>query len=143
MEARTIGAQVHTPELDPGRHWGVDPLFGLTAIGSYPYSGPAAMVYYDGGPLDYATPTHGTPAQTCTDENSATVHHGTAPGAVWWSCRPTRPACTAATRTSIRGARWTASTHDSHLAAAHGFINQCVTASVPPRPCYSNGYTGP
>ena len=33
VQARTIGAQVHTPELDPGRHWAdaTDPLFGLTA----------------------------------------------------------------------------------------------------------------
>ena len=74
VEARTIGAQVHTPELDAGRHWGVDPLFGLTPIGSYPYSGSAAMVYYDGGPLNFT----GSPAQTCTDEHSVTTH-GTAP----------------------------------------------------------------
>src|SRR4051812_2778620 len=78
VEARTIGAQVHTPELDTARHWGLDPLFGLTPIGAYPYSGPAAMVYYDGGPLDYPTPAQGTPISTCTDE-SAVVHHGTAP----------------------------------------------------------------
>ncbi len=78
VEARTIGAQVHTPELDPGRHWGVDPFFGLIPISSYPYSGDAAMVYYDGGPLDYPSPAEGTPDKTCTDENTDT-HYGTAP----------------------------------------------------------------
>ena len=52
------------PSSTPGGT-GDDPLFGLTPIGSYPYSGSAAMVYYDGGPLNFA----GTPDQTCTDEN--------------------------------------------------------------------------
>ena len=51
-EARTIGAQVETPALDPGRHWDVNPFLGIPAITSYPFDGPAAMVYYDGGPLD-------------------------------------------------------------------------------------------
>ena len=33
-EARTIGAQVETPALDPGRHWDVNPFLGIPAISS-------------------------------------------------------------------------------------------------------------
>jgi hypothetical protein len=139
VEARTIGAQVHTPELDLGRHWGVDPLFGLTPIGSYPYSGNAAMVYYDGGPLDYPSPGNGTPDQTCTDENS-TAHHGTAsaptvelppnPTSVY-GCDPhSYP------RRSVDGV-----THDTTWLQPSGFINQCQASGIG-RPCYSNGFTG-
>ena len=141
VEARTIGAQVHTPELDTGRHWGLDPLFGLTAISSYPYSGSAAMVYYDGGPLDYPSPAEGTPAQTCTDENTA-PHHGTAPAplvelppnpASVYGCDPhSYP------RRSVDGV-----THDTTWLQPSGFIDQCMNSVPAPRPCYSNGYTGP
>ena len=136
VEARTIGAQVHTPELDPGRHWGTDPLFGLTPIGAYPYSGNAAMVYYDGGPLDFT----GTPDQTCTDENGDT-RHGTAPAplvnlppnpASVYGCDPHQYP-----RRSADGVG-----HDVTWLQNDGFIDQCLDGSDP-RPCYSNGYAGP
>jgi hypothetical protein len=138
VEARTIGAQVHTPELETGRHWGLDPMFGLNPIGSYPYSGDAAMVYYDGGPLDYPSPANGTPSQTCTDENTV-VHHGTAPAPLVelppnptsvYGCDPhSYP------RRSVDGV-----THDTTWLQPSGFINQCGGGT--PRPCFSNGYTG-
>ena len=138
VEARTIGAQVHTPELETGRHWGLDPLFDLTPISSYPYSGDAAMVYYDGGPLDYPSPADGTPDQTCT-ENSAT-HHGTAPAPLVelppnptsvYGCDPhSYP------RRSVDGV-----THDTTWLQPGGFIDQCQTLGTG-RPCFSNGYTG-
>ncbi|MGA8219029.1 MAG: hypothetical protein WB771_10705, partial [Solirubrobacterales bacterium] len=109
-------------------------------ISSYPYSGNAAMVYYDGGPLDYTTPDFGTPDQTCTDENSI-AHHGTAPAplvelppnpASVYGCDPhSYP------RRSVDGV-----THDTTWLQPGGFIDQCQTAAVG-RPCYSNGYTGP
>jgi hypothetical protein len=139
VEARTIGAQVHTPELDSGRHWATDPLFGLPAIGSYPYSGSAAMVYYDGGPLNFPG-TSGTPAQTCTDENSATVH-GTAPAPLVelppnpvsvFGCDPHQYP-----RRSVDGV-----THAASWLSPSASIDQCETSGTP-RPCYSNGYTGP
>jgi hypothetical protein len=137
-EARTIGAQVHTPELDPGRHWATDPMFGLTPIGSYPYSGPAAMVYYDGGPLGFT----GTPDHTCQDENTPpNTLHGTAPAPLVnlppnpvsvYGCDPhSYP------RQSLDGV-----THAASWLQPDGFIDQCVDGSDP-RPCYSNGYTGP
>ncbi len=138
VEARTIGAQVHTPELDSGRHWGVDPLFGLTGIGSYPYSGDAAMVYYDGGPLDYPSPAEGTAIKTCTDENTD-PHYGTAPAplvelppnpASVYGCDPhSYP------RQSVDGV-----THDTTWLSPAGSIDRC--GGSPGRPCYSNGFTG-
>ena len=139
VEARTIGAQVHTPELDSGRHWATNPLFGMTPITSYPYTGSAAMVYYDGGPLDYASPAHGTPGQTCTDENSAT-HHGTAPAPIVelppnptsvYGCDPhSYP------RQSVDGVG-----HDATWLSPSASIAQCNTLGTA-RPCYSNGFTG-
>jgi hypothetical protein len=133
-EARTIGAQVETPALDPGRHWDVDPFLGIPAISSYPYSGSAAMVYYDGGPIGF----DGT--QDCTDENS-NPQHGTAsaplvelppnPVSVY-GCDPhSYP------RQSLDGV-----TQAADWLQPSGFIDQCQTAAVA-RPCYSNGYTGP
>jgi hypothetical protein len=136
VEARTIGAQVHTPELDPGRHWSTDSLFGLDPIGSYPFSGNAAMVYYDGGPLDFT----GSPNQTCQDELGAT-RHGTAPAPLVnlppnpvsvYGCDPHQYP-----RRSVDGVG-----HDVTWLQPNGFIEQCVDGSDP-RPCYSNGWTGP
>jgi len=51
VEARTIGAQLRAPVLDPGRYPGPMPYWGIPRIASYPYSGPAAMVLGDLGPL--------------------------------------------------------------------------------------------
>jgi len=138
-EARTIGAQVHTPELNTGRHWATpsDELFGLTPISSYPFSGNAAMVYYDGGPLNYTVPDDGTPDQTC---ESGTIH-GTAPAPL--VNLPPNPISTfgcdphSYPRRSLDGV-----THESTWLSPAGTIAQC-TDGVDPRPCYSNGYTGP
>jgi hypothetical protein len=139
-EARTIGAEVHTPELDAGRHWATDPLFGLTPISSYPYSGDAALVYYDGGTLDFPVPGEGTPDQTCQDETPAT-RHGTAPAPLVnlppnpvsvYGCDPhSYP------RRSLDGV-----THAASWLSPSASIDQCLDGSDP-RPCYSNGYTGP
>jgi hypothetical protein len=141
VQARTIGAQVHTPELDSGRHWSTDPLFGLTAIPSdgYPFSGSAAMVYYDGGPLNFPG-TEGTPEQTCTDENSD-PQHGSAPAPLVnlppnpvsvYGCDPhSYP------RRSLDGV-----THAASWLSPSESIDRCETSGTP-RPCYSNGYSGP
>jgi hypothetical protein len=135
-EARTIGAQVHTPELDPGRHWesSPEPHFGLTAIGSYPFSGSAAMVYYDGGPLGFDG------ERDCTDENTD-PQHGTAPAPLVnlppnpvsvFGCDPhSYP------RRSLDGV-----THEASWLSPDAWIEQCETSGTA-RPCYSNGYMGP
>ena len=139
-EARTIGAEVHTPELDPGRHWAdaTDPLFGLTPISTYPFGGSAAMVYYDGGPLNFT----GSPAQTCQDENQPpNTVHGTAPAPLVnlppnpvsvYGCDPHQYP-----RRSIDGV-----THAASWLSPDANIEQCETSGTE-RPCYANGYTGP
>jgi hypothetical protein len=137
VEARTIGAEVHTPELDPGRHWesSAEPHFGLTAISSYPFSGSAAMVYYDGGPLGFDG------ERDCTDESSQ-PQHGTAPAPLVnlppnpvsvFGCDPhSYP------RRSLDGV-----THEASWLSPDADIEQCVDPGPVARPCYSNGYTGP
>jgi hypothetical protein len=47
VEARTIGAATNAP-LDAGRFPGMEPLFDIPVIDSYPYDG-SAIVYYDSG----------------------------------------------------------------------------------------------
>jgi hypothetical protein len=47
--ARTIGAQTNAAFLDPGRHWGVEPGWGIPRIAAdTPYTG-SAFVYWDSG----------------------------------------------------------------------------------------------
>ncbi len=51
IEARTIGARLRTPVLDPGRYPGPTPYWGIPRIRSFPFFGRAAMVVGDLGPL--------------------------------------------------------------------------------------------
>ncbi|HEX3293171.1 MAG TPA: hypothetical protein VHR38_05490, partial [Solirubrobacterales bacterium] len=135
VEARTIGARVETPALDPGRHWDSSPFLGIPAISSYPFSGPSAMVYYDGGPIGFDG------NQDCTDENG-NPQHGTAPPPLVelapnpvsvYGCDPHQYP-----RRSVDGVGQAAS-----WLQPDGFIDQCVDPGPVARPCYSNGYTGP
>lgn len=48
IEARTIGASIHTPAIAPGRHSDVDPYFGIPAIPSDPFDG-SALIVWDSG----------------------------------------------------------------------------------------------
>jgi hypothetical protein len=50
VEARTIGARLRTPALDPGRSPEVSPYFGIPPIGSFPFDG-SALVVWDIGPV--------------------------------------------------------------------------------------------
>jgi hypothetical protein len=134
-EARTIGARVETPALDPGRHWDVNPFLGIPPISQYPYGGFAAMVYYDGGPLGFDGDLD------CTDENG-NPQHGTAPAPLVelppnpvsvYGCDPH-----GYPRRSLDGV-----THEATWLQPNGYIDRCQTVSLTPRPCYSNGYTGP
>ncbi|MGH0035111.1 MAG: hypothetical protein ACQGVK_08775 [Myxococcota bacterium] len=55
VEARTIGASIHRPAIEPeSRHWEDDPFYGIPEI-SYPHDG-SALVYWDSGNL---TPPNG------------------------------------------------------------------------------------
>jgi hypothetical protein len=67
-EARTIGAATNAAFLTPGRHWAVEPGWGIPRVSAYPYNG-SAFVYWDSGsdtPVNANTPpstatTHGDP----------------------------------------------------------------------------------
>jgi hypothetical protein len=48
--ARTIGARVRQPAMDDVRSLEDNPLFGIPAIGGFPFTGDAAVVYWDTGP---------------------------------------------------------------------------------------------
>jgi hypothetical protein len=136
VEARTIGASVETPALDPSRHWDIDPFLDIPAISTYPYSGSAAMVYYDGGPIGFDG------NQDCTDGTPPVTYHGTAPAPTVelppnpvsvYGCDPHQYP-----RRSIDGVA-----HEASWLQPSGFIDQCVDPGPVARPCYSNGYTGP
>lgn len=68
VEARTIGAGIYWPALQPGRHWATDPLFGLEPVDSFPFSGGSLMVYYDSGPPTF-TGKRGVGAGTPPNQN--------------------------------------------------------------------------
>jgi hypothetical protein len=65
-EARTIGAALRCPALDPGRTARSNPFWGLGCIGSYPYRR-SAIVFWD---------SHGTPE---TPLNNTPSHEGDDP----------------------------------------------------------------
>jgi hypothetical protein len=50
VEARTIGARATTTELDAGRSYDKEPLFGVPRIGGFPFDS-SAIVYWDTGPV--------------------------------------------------------------------------------------------
>ena len=60
IEARTIGARVRLPGLDPGRSPDVEPFYGIERIRKFPYRG-SALVAWDIGPL--RPPGCGAPGQ--------------------------------------------------------------------------------
>jgi hypothetical protein len=49
--ARSIGARVRQPAIDDGRSLADNPFFGIPAIGGFPFTGNAALVYWDTGPV--------------------------------------------------------------------------------------------
>jgi hypothetical protein len=123
VEARTMGASVYQPALDPGRHWesdGVNPLFGLPAIPSFPFGG-SALVYWDGGPV-------GFPGGSATppDENI-----------------PPRPPVFGEDPHSYPRNDPLARVQKSAFLQVNGqLINPCNDSGVP-RPCYAHGWSGP
>jgi hypothetical protein len=50
VEARTIGASIRSPMLDPGRHSDVNPFYGIPRISSFPFNGSAYVVWDSGTP---------------------------------------------------------------------------------------------
>ena len=137
VEARTIGASVYQPALDPGRHWeadGSDEIFGIPSIGGFPFAG-SALVYWDGGPV---TPSN--PGGTATPPNENIPPRPP----VFGSDPHSYP------RNDVKGRAQKA----EFLAMTGALLNPCRTVnnttSVPPivftggtaTPCYSHGWTG-
>ena len=136
VEARTIGAGVYQPALDPGRHSDVDPYFGIPPItfprpGGNPYTG-SALVPWDGGPLSFPNGTATPPAANV----------------------PPRPPDYGADPHSYPRNDVKARAQKSAFLRVGGRLaNFCTTDSNPvgatpvetgtPTPCYSNGYQGP
>jgi hypothetical protein len=67
VEARTIGAAIRTPAMDPGRHSDVNPFYGIPPIGAYPYDGSALVVWDSGQPTP---PANNTPPRAGSDPHS-------------------------------------------------------------------------
>jgi hypothetical protein len=120
VEARTIGAAAHAPILDPGRWPGVDQLWDIPRIGSYPFDG-SAIFYWDIGPIrpDPNNPlnTIGTdpPPLTNTPNRSGQNPHGA-------------PRAALAEQQLV----------SSFLQPNGVIVNTCGTG-----PCYAGSWTGP
>jgi hypothetical protein len=144
VEARTIGANVYEPALDPGRHWDVDPFLGLSPVSAFPFSGDAAFVYYDGGPISWF---NSAPANTPAGMECSHGDPTTSP------CQGTALAPTA--NIAPTAGTYGADPHSYPRRSADGlqqitdwlqpggFINPCTDPGPVNRPCYANGWTGP
>ncbi len=120
VEARTIGATLYSPGVNPGRHWDVDPFMDISQQAPPITSGNTA-VYYDGGPPSFT----GTVGQGSLVEPALNVP----PRPQWgyggdshyypWQ--------------SVDGRD-----HESTFLDGAG-ISACQSGSY----CYSNGWTGP
>ncbi len=127
IEARTIGARLRKPVLDPGRYPGPTPYWGIPRIRSFPFSGRAAMVVGDLGPLrpcpnDGVTVCEGSLAGTPPpplDNNANT--QGVDPHGPDWASFPEGEFAI------------------GHWLRPHGFL----PAVCDNRPCYMAGWNGP
>jgi hypothetical protein len=131
VEARTIGASVYAPALDPGRHWEANPFMDIPAIdfGPAPFDDPftgSAMVYYDGGPIGFVG-VNGDGTATPPNENVAPY-----PSEGYGDDPHGYP------RRSPDGLQ-----HVSDFLQPNGFILPCTDPGPVLRPCYANGWTGP
>ncbi len=117
--ARTVGARVLTPALDPGLHW--DNFFGIPAIGSLPYTG-SALVYWYGGPTTFTGLTgQGTARPPLTNiPNRASAGGGGDPHEY-----------------IIRDPDGRTQLSDFLQ------LHQLADCGGAPPPCYSNGFVGP
>ena len=134
VEARTIGARIYQPALEPGRYWNPNGVFGIPAIASFPFSG-SALVYWDGGPL-------GVPGGTATPPDEDI---------------PPRPPAYGSDPHSYPRNDVKARAQKSDFLQAGGVVNNyCTTANRPDPapaalvpntgtaiPCHSHGWLGP
>jgi hypothetical protein len=77
VEARTIGARIRRPAVDPGRSIEVMPYFGIPSIPSGPYTG-SALVVWDTGPVrtvgDQTLGTGPSPPQNVPNRSGVDPH---------------------------------------------------------------------
>lgn len=114
IEARTIGAALYVPALDPGRSLDRRPFYALPRIRHYPYRG-SALVMFDSGPLrlgDLGTPP--APAANVPPARGDDPHE-----------YPRRTATGQAQKSAF-------------FRPGGGVIRACGA-----HPCYSDGWTGP
>jgi hypothetical protein len=121
VEARTIGARIRLPAVDPGRHTDRVPYYGIKPIRRYPYHG-SALVVWDIGPL--RPPGCGGPgAPSC---------EGTLPPPI--------------TNTAPRVGRDPHGRTGREPAAQlqfSEFLNGAFVDTCGAAPCYASGWTGP
>jgi len=115
IEARTIGAGVVAPALDPGRSPDVTPFYAIPAITTFPHQG-SALVQWDSGPLRDGG-TLGTPWQPTTN---LPPRVGNDPHEL-----PRRAALARRQKSDF-------------LRVGGTVTNPCA-----PKPCYAGGWTGP
>ncbi len=116
-EARTIGARLRTPALDPGRSLDVRPFWGIRPIASYPHRG-SALVVLDTGPLrTVGGQSLGTPPSplTNTAQTVGNDPHG-----------------------SGGDEPWVYEMVDAFFRPHGVVIDPCAG-----KPCYADGWTGP
>jgi len=131
IEARTIGASIRAPILDPGRYPGPTPWWGVPTITSYPFTGSAAVIVGDLGPLrpcpnDGVSACAGAQAGTTpppTDNNANT--QGVDPHGPDWAQFPEGEAEIGA---------WL---------APGGSLQPTCGDPTAPHPCYMAGWNGP
>jgi hypothetical protein len=126
IEARTIGAQLREPDLDPGRYPGPTPYWGIARIRSFPFTGSAAMVVGDLGPL-----------RPCPNDG-VTVCQGNQAGT------PPPPLENVANTAGVdpHGPDWATTTEGERAIGAWLQPNGQLPAVCGDHPCYMAGFHG-
>jgi hypothetical protein len=135
VEARTIGASVYQPALDSGRYWNPNGIFGIPAIGSFPYSG-SALVYWDGGPLSFPG---GTATPPSTDVPPRPPTYGSDPHSYPRSDIKARAQKSDFLQPTGVVNNYCTTANNPNPASAAALVPNTGTAI----PCYSHGWTGP
>jgi hypothetical protein len=127
VEMRTIGARIHEPVLDPGRYPGPTPYWKVAPIKRYPFTGPAAVIVGDVGPL-----------RPCPNDG-VTVCSGSFAGT------PPPPLDNNANLVGVdpHGPDWAEWTTEGTATIAHWLVNEKLPAICGTHPCYTAGWTGP
>jgi hypothetical protein len=149
VAARTFGASVYYPALQPGRHWEADPFLGLPKVTDFPFQGGSMLVYYDSGPVTFDGRSR---------LGAATPPNGNVPPRTEWGFGADPHGQPRASAAGVRHAVTFLNGPDLLEGATRGVIESCAVAGagdyfssgmtpIPaPDPgderCYSNGWNG-